>query len=176
MLRCKQCHKLGLFRTIDPNTGVCLECEQNNMKHPDTPREIIPMVSTIHVPRYYIGNGMRYIQTDSFDSVPVRVKQDLTFSALKLREKCRCDIENDEVSVFVNWDCLIGYLDDKEIQEMVRRSLNNKLPLFIQICGIDSSSKSIELCIGFYKIEKYDYSPDYDSQFDDIDFDDIAYC
>ena len=64
MLRCNKCHRLGLFRSINPNTGVCLDCERNEMHfavvHPATNQE---ETAVIHIPRYFIGNGMRYIKT-----------------------------------------------------------------------------------------------------------------
>lgn len=176
MMRCKQCHKLGLFRTIDPTTGICLECEQSNMKRTDEPRNIIPLRSSIHVPRYYIGNNMRYIVTDSFDSIPLRVVQDFDFSLLKLKEECSCRSVDGAVSVFIKWDVLVGHLFDERIDCKILKSFDCNLPIFIRICDFDSNNKTVNVCIAFYKIDKYDYSPDFDSHFDDIDFDDIEYC
>lgn len=176
MLRCKKCNKLGLFRSINPNTGVCLDCEHESVVVPVAPSFPISPEPTIHIPLYYVGNGMRYIRTNSFDDVSVDVLNSMDYSKIKLCSDITFSLDGDNIIAFLKSDFPIGEVCENEIKKSIQASLNKKLPIFAQICGYDSKCSLIDLCVAFYKIEKYDYSPEYDDSYDDIDPDDIAFC
>lgn len=176
MLRCKTCNKLGLFRTIDPNSGICLECERKSLMQPDIPRTVIPLDSSVHIPRYYIGNGMRYIVTDTFEDITVEVAQFCNFSKIKQGSDCVLSLVDNKIDISQKYDLHIGCVMDKIIYNMVEKSITDKLPVFSQVCKLNSVENLVTVTIGFYRIENYDYSPEHDEYFDDIDFEDIGYC
>lgn len=177
MLRCKKCHRLGLFRSINPNTGVCLDCERDEMcfsaVHPTAKQE---ETAVIHIPRYFIGNGMRYIKTEIFELVHVDVSADFDFSKIKLRDDVVFSSDNKNIDVSIKFGSLVGILEDCVVRESVHDSLERKLPIFSQVCGYDADERCVDVCVAIYKIENYDYSPEYDKHFDDIDPFDISYC
>lgn len=177
MLRCKKCRRLGLFRSINPNTGVCLDCERDEMRfpavHPTAKQE---ETTVIHIPRYFIGNGMRYIKTEIFELVHVDVSADFDFSKIKLRDDVVFSSDNENIDVLIKFGSLVGVLEDDSVRESVHDSLERKLPIFSQVCGYDADERCVDVCVAIYKIENYDYSPEYDKHFDDIDPFDISYC
>lgn len=175
MQRCKKCKKLGLFRSINPNTGICLECEQKSLSSPVAPM-VFPTEPTLKIPKYYVGNGMRYLLTDSFKAVSIETNCDIDYSKLKLCHDVSFSDGGNGIDVSLKFGSLLGKLCDVKVSNLIRQNIEKKIPIFSQISGFDSEKNVIDLCIAFYKIENFDYSPEHDKHFDDIDPDDIAFC
>ena len=175
MQRCKMCNKLGLFRSINPNTGICLECEQKSLSAPIAPT-VFSTEPVLKIPKYYVGNGMRYLLTDSFKTVSIETTCNIDYSKIKLCHDVSFSDRENEIDVSLKFGFLLGKLCDVNICNLIRQSTKNKIPIFSQISGFDSEKNIIDLCIAFYKIENFDYSPEHDKHFDDIDPDDIAFC
>ena len=82
----------------------------------------------------------------------------------------------ENIDVSIKFGSLVGVLKDGSVRESVHDSLKKKLPIFSQVCGYDADERCVDVCVAIYKIENYDYSPEYDKYFDDIDPFDISYC
>ena len=176
MLRCKKCGRLGLFTTINKISGVCSICERASvLELIDSPVHVEPLEPSIEIPTVYIGNNMKSKLIEKFEDVELQRPVTMPdFSKINCCDDVDFAIENDMI-IARRYTEIIGYIADTHITIKIKKSLENKLPIFSQILGYDDETGEIHLVIAFYKIVNYDYTDYIQDRDDSLEYETVRY-